>query len=158
MVSKKWAVFAFRTAARMRQPSLASARTMCRPRKPEPPNIVTSLSEGIAVIRCGPKVICACVVLSSNPRDRVEERLRISRFALTVRGAAPKHPTPRAQMAELVDALVSGTSAARRGGSSPLLGTNLRRAAETVEALRLPVGKPPPQRRKRRHENQTAPK
>jgi hypothetical protein len=27
-------------------------------------------------------------------------------------------------MAELVDALVSGTSAARRGGSSPLLGTN----------------------------------
>jgi hypothetical protein len=29
-----------------------------------------------------------------------------------------------AQMAELVDALVSGTSAARRGGSSPLLGTN----------------------------------
>jgi hypothetical protein len=28
-----------------------------------------------------------------------------------------------AQMAELVDALVSGTSAARRGGSSPLLGT-----------------------------------
>ena len=26
-------------------------------------------------------------------------------------------------MAELVDALVSGTSAARRGGSSPLLGT-----------------------------------
>ena len=29
-----------------------------------------------------------------------------------------------AQMAELVDALVSGTSAARRGGSSPLLGTS----------------------------------
>ena len=29
----------------------------------------------------------------------------------------------QAQMAELVDALVSGTSAARRGGSSPLLGT-----------------------------------
>src|SRR5262249_52168280 len=29
----------------------------------------------------------------------------------------------RAQMAELVDALVSGTSAARCGGSSPLLGT-----------------------------------
>ena len=28
-----------------------------------------------------------------------------------------------AQVAELVDALVSGTSAARRGGSSPLLGT-----------------------------------
>ena len=31
----------------------------------------------------------------------------------------------QAQMAELVDALVSGTSAERRGGSSPLLGTNL---------------------------------
>src|SRR6478672_3257711 len=36
-----------------------------------------------------------------------------------------RHPPrrTRAQMAELVDALVSGTSAARRGGSSPLLGT-----------------------------------
>ena len=32
-----------------------------------------------------------------------------------------------AQMAELVDALVSGTSAARRGGSSPLLGTSFRK-------------------------------
>ena len=32
-----------------------------------------------------------------------------------------------AQMAELVDALVSGTSAARRGGSSPLLGTKFTR-------------------------------
>src|SRR5690606_7485369 len=31
--------------------------------------------------------------------------------------------TTPAQVAELVDALVSGTSAARRGGSSPLLGT-----------------------------------
>jgi ribonuclease D len=31
----------------------------------------------------------------------------------------------KAQVAELVDALVSGTSAARRGGSSPLLGTIL---------------------------------
>ena len=29
----------------------------------------------------------------------------------------------RAQVAELVDALVSGTSGASRGGSSPLLGT-----------------------------------
>lgn len=33
--------------------------------------------------------------------------------------------TPRdAQVAELVDALVSGTSGESRGGSSPLLGTN----------------------------------
>ena len=31
--------------------------------------------------------------------------------------------THRAQVAELVDALVSGTSGAIRGGSSPLLGT-----------------------------------
>jgi hypothetical protein len=31
---------------------------------------------------------------------------------------------PPAQVAELVDALVSGTSGAIRGGSSPLLGTN----------------------------------
>src|SRR6202020_2846873 len=49
-------------------------------------------------------------------------------FALTGFGAARKHRRPKAQilaqMAELVDALVSGTSAARRGGSSPLLGTN----------------------------------
>ena len=30
-----------------------------------------------------------------------------------------------AQMAELVDAQVSGICAARRGGSSPLLGTNV---------------------------------
>src|SRR5579863_1491871 len=50
---------------------------------------------------------------------------------LTWETAAPKDRRPtagplrpaRAQMAELVDALVSGTSAARRGGSSPLLGT-----------------------------------
>ena len=34
-----------------------------------------------------------------------------------------KNDHSRAQMAELVDALVSGTSGATRGGSSPLLGT-----------------------------------
>ena len=33
-------------------------------------------------------------------------------------------PLARAQVAELVDALVSGTSGESRGGSSPLLGTN----------------------------------
>ena len=50
---------------------------------------------------------------------------------LPQRPAAPELTTPNpppylsgtAQVAELVDALVSGTSAARRGGSSPLLGT-----------------------------------
>ena len=36
-------------------------------------------------------------------------------------------------MAELVDALVSGTSAARRGGSSPLLGTNYQQKAVQSE-------------------------
>jgi hypothetical protein len=41
-----------------------------------------------------------------------------------------------AQMAELVDALVSGTSAARRGGSSPLLGTN------TLKAVQLNAARP----------------
>jgi hypothetical protein len=46
-------------------------------------------------------------------------------LALTGFRAARKHPPTYAQMAELVDALVSGTSAARRGGSSPLLGTML---------------------------------
>ena len=34
-------------------------------------------------------------------------------------------PTTLALVAELVDALVSGTSVARRGGSSPLLGTKV---------------------------------
>ncbi len=36
----------------------------------------------------------------------------------------PKTP-PNAQVAELVDALVSGTSGESRGGSSPLLGTTV---------------------------------
>ncbi len=36
----------------------------------------------------------------------------------------PFHASPPAQVAELVDALVSGTSAARRGGSSPFLDLN----------------------------------
>jgi hypothetical protein len=34
-------------------------------------------------------------------------------------------PSLHAQVAELVDALVSGTSGESRGGSSPLLGTTL---------------------------------
>ena len=41
-------------------------------------------------------------------------------------------------MAELVDALVSGTSVARRGGSSPLLGTNIaNKAAQSEKVARL---------------------
>src|SRR5690349_15398432 len=43
--------------------------------------------------------------------------------SLTSRNRSP-YVCADAQVAELVDALVSGTSAARRGGSSPLLGTN----------------------------------
>ena len=39
-------------------------------------------------------------------------------------------------MAELVDALVSGTSAARRGGSSPLLGTKDIKLPLTLLSLR----------------------
>jgi hypothetical protein len=41
---------------------------------------------------------------------------------LTSRFGAP-YVSRRAQVAELVDALVSGTSGESRGGSSPLLGT-----------------------------------
>ena len=50
--------------------------------------------------------------------------------------AGPAGPA-RAQMAELVDALVSGTSAARRGGSSPLLGTrkNITKSISYVRRL-----------------------
>ena len=40
---------------------------------------------------------------------------------------------PPAQVAELVDALVSGTSGAIRGGSSPLLGTNNFFIINTIE-------------------------
>ena len=56
---------------------------------------------------------------------------RIRHRPLTVQGSVDKAkpPTlclarlPDAQVAELVDALVSGTSGESRGGSSPLLGT-----------------------------------
>src|SRR5262249_20806887 len=43
----------------------------------------------------------------------------------------PPYLSGTAQVAELVDALVSGTSAARRGGSSPLLGTNSYQHSDT---------------------------
>ena len=68
---------------------------------------------------------------AGGPQNRV---FRGKNRQLTWGKAAPKHRALArtalakraarcAQMAELVDALVSGTSAARRGGSSPLLGT-----------------------------------
>src|SRR6185312_2487184 len=40
---RKKAPFGWRTATRMRQPALARARTVWRPRKPEPPKTVTRL-------------------------------------------------------------------------------------------------------------------
>ena len=46
-----------------------------------------------------------------------------------------------AQVAELVDALVSGTSAERRGGSSPLLGTISHESQHTLAFL-LPARQP----------------
>ena len=51
------------------------------------------------------------------------QAVQVPDFAeLTSRKAHP-YLYREAQVAELVDALVSGTSAERRGGSSPLLGT-----------------------------------
>src|ERR1044071_8384862 len=56
--------------------------------------------------------------------------------------ALPPGPAPAgAQVAELVDALVSGTSAARRGGSSPLLGTILLRAYALRRIAALKIAK-----------------
>src|SRR4051812_15277424 len=61
---------------------------------------------------------------------------------------------PDAQVAELVDALVSGTSGESRGGSSPLLGTNFqnlfcRQVPSTSGLLAIasapaPLDTPPP--------------
>ena len=60
-------------------------------------------------------------------------KLGLSKAALTGAVGPPNHPAPvPAQMAELVDALVSGTSAARRGGSSPLLGTKHLSMSQTL--------------------------
>ncbi len=44
-----------------------------------------------------------------------------------------------AQVAELVDALVSGTSGEIRGGSSPLLGTKLQERYEGRRLCELPA-------------------
>jgi hypothetical protein len=51
------------------------------------------------------------------PANRLTSPAWVRRFLRLAR-------RPPAQVAELVDALVSGTSGAIRGGSSPLLGTN----------------------------------
>ena len=52
-----------------------------------------------------------------------------------------KSPICKAQMAELVDALVSGISDASRGGSSPLLGTIYSLAAFNVLQFKNPSNK-----------------
>ena len=75
----------------------------------------------VCVSRCDPD--------GSSQRRRASLRLQV--IALTKPGADSIVRRPAgcrsafapAQVAELVDALVSGTSGATRGGSSPLLGT-----------------------------------
>ena len=61
----------------------------------------------------------AAVVENDGPPNSLRETGR----ALTDRLTRPYEPR-RAQVAEVVDALVSGTSGASREGSSPFLGTN----------------------------------
>jgi hypothetical protein len=60
--------------------------------------------------------------------------------ALTFRVYRRKQP-PKAQVAELVDALVSGTSGASRGGSSPLLGTKSQFAIGPSRSLAIELCK-----------------
>jgi hypothetical protein len=59
---------------------------------------------------------------------------------LTFRVYRRKQP-PEAQVAELVDALVSGTSGASRGGSSPLLGTKSQFATVPSRSLATKLSK-----------------
>src|SRR5688572_25724979 len=95
----------------MRQPSLARARTVCRPRNPDAPKTVTM------------RPLISAPSLRRGVADRAG-RVKGTAQQLTSPPPGLSHPPPfRAQMAELVDALLSGSSAARRGGSSPLLGT-----------------------------------
>ena len=67
----------------------------------------------------------ACATRDAAVRRRLPASACLQRALTPPCRAATPRPTRSAQMAELVDALVSGTSAARRGGSSPLLGTIL---------------------------------
>jgi hypothetical protein len=64
-----------------------------------------------------------------GPTDSVASVIDTPKGALYI-GAPRAGPIPRshlnAQVAELVDALVSGISGEIRGGSSPLLGTTLK--------------------------------
>lgn len=80
------------------------------------------------------------------PSSERVTRLTPAKIALKGRLLATRERPSNAQVAELVDALVSGTSDASRGGSSPLLGTkrfNKRYPARTSTkswSSRLPVG------------------
>src|ERR1700674_2843259 len=69
--------------------------------------------------------IYGCQVISFGPRaPKPARELRIDKAQVSAYISAPRvRRTHLAQVAELVDALVSGTSGAIRGGSSPLLGT-----------------------------------
>src|SRR6202040_1879274 len=70
--------------------------------------------------------VLRCQVISFGPRaPKPAGDLRIDKAQVSAYISAPRvRRTHLAQVAELVDALVSGTSGAIRGGSSPLLGTN----------------------------------
>lgn len=60
---------------------------------------------------------------------RMPVQIFCNKFETNVRNFEKKHyfcPTKRCPGGEMVDALVSGASAARRAGSSPVLGTQKR--------------------------------
>src|ERR1700719_1375726 len=59
-----------------------------------------------------------------NRREARTEQLPRARILALTDAVAANYVARRAQVAELVDALVSGTSGASREGSSPFLGTN----------------------------------
>ncbi len=99
-------------------------------------------NEDVAIPSTETRIVCAgrsarlrfapvrCRVRPMKCRKRPSPLERRS-IPLTPLSLPFKRPSPRrcqavlrAQVAELVDALVSGTSGASRGGSSPLLGTN----------------------------------
>src|ERR1700719_4054410 len=69
--------------------------------------------------------VLRCQVISFGPRaPKPAGDLRIDKAQVSAYISAPRvRRTHLAQVAELVDALVSGPSGAIRGGSSPLLGT-----------------------------------
>src|SRR5713226_2977297 len=70
------------------------------------------------------------VLRITTPRERYAMAEAASSKAGSIdKREGPALPSARAQVAELVDALVSGTSGESRGGSSPLLGTRFLTAS-----------------------------